>query len=142
MRKSEHDEQAAFVAMVHLQYRQRLDFVPILFFSVPNGAWLGGKSYAMLNKLRAEGLQNGVSDLIYLQPRGPYTCLTIEMKAPDKKRAQDWGLTTEQTAFIQALQWAGGRAEICFSADEAMEVFRDYMSQPTSPPPAISTNVP
>ncbi len=33
----------------------RNDFVRNLFFAVPNGAWLGGKSAAMMVKLKKEG---------------------------------------------------------------------------------------
>jgi hypothetical protein len=124
---SEHDEQAAFVNHVLWAYAIRADFARPLFFSVPNGAWLGGKQYAMINKLKAEGLTPGIADILYLQPRGEYAYLAIEMKSKDRRNEKNGGLSNEQSAFLQAAIKAGALAEVCYGADEAIAAFDFYM---------------
>jgi len=129
-RVSEHQEQAKFIAEVYLRYRLRDDFIPVLLFSVPNGLMIGGENkFAILAKFRAEGYKNGISDLIYLQPRGPYTCLCIEMKAPDQQDKKDGGISPEQAEFLAAVNEAGGCGDVCYSADHALKVFAAYMAQ-------------
>ncbi len=129
-RISEHDEQASFVAEVSMRYASRDDFIPTLLFAVPNGAWLGGANpHALMAKYRKEGFRNGVADLIYLQPRGPYSFLCIEMKAQDQRNKRDGGLSEEQATFLAAVSAAGGCADTCYGAEHAMIVFSAYMSE-------------
>lgn len=126
-RISEHDEQANFFSAVGVTYLHRADFVRILLFSVPNGMWIGGKNpYAMMNKFKAEGLQPGVSDILYLQPRGEYNCLAIEMKAQDKRNDKD-AVKPEQAEFLEAVNASGGLGEVCYGCAEALQVFDVYM---------------
>lgn len=124
---SEHTEQVAFVQYVLMQYRTRDDFIRPLFFAVPNGAWLGGKGFAVMNKLKAEGLTPGVADLLYLQPRGGYACLAIEMKTEKRINEKEGGLSAEQHTFLQAVLSAGGLSEVCYNAQEAIHAFDQYM---------------
>lgn len=127
---TEHAEQAAFVQYVHAQYSARDDFAAPLFFAVPNGAPLGKRGYTVMNKLKAEGLRPGVSDILYLQPRGDYAYLAIEMKRESRAGERDGGLSQLQSAFLQSVIRAGGLAEVCYSAEDAMAAFDDYMEQP------------
>ena len=129
-RVSEHEEQALFVEAVKRIYANRDDFIPVLMFAPPNGAWLGGANpYALMNKLKAEGFQSGVADLIYLQPRGPYNCLAIEFKAIDKREEKNGGLSEKQMEFLEQLNAAGGCADVCYGAEHALEVFAAYMAE-------------
>lgn len=58
---TEHSEQRALVL--------RLRACGIPCFSVPNGAMLGGRNkYAVLGKLKAEGLLPGAPDLVLIPP--------------------------------------------------------------------------
>lgn len=101
---SEHQHQATFVEHVLWTYRNRPDFIRRLFFAVPNGAWLGGKRPAyVMEKLKGEGLLPGVADLLYLQPRGEYAYLAIEMKTPERAKEKDAGLTEDQRDFLLAV---------------------------------------
>ncbi len=126
-RVSEHHEQANFFDRVLFDYRHREDFIAKLLFSVPNGMWIGGNNpFALMAKLKAEGLQPGVSDILYLQPRGEYNCLAIEMKALDKRNSKD-AVTPEQLEFIEAVNANGGIGEICYGCDEALNIFNTYM---------------
>jgi len=125
-RVSEHDEQVNYIREEELRYGNRADFVGALLFAVPNGAWFGGKNpWAMFAKFKAEGFKQGVSDLLYLQPRGEYAYLAIEMKARDKT-AKD--VSDEQRAFLEAVNAAGGTGDVCYGAEEAMKIFSWYMS--------------
>ena len=127
IRISEHDEQANFFFTVGVTYRQRADFIGKLLFSVPNGMWIGGSNpYAMMNKFKAEGLQPGVADILYLQPRGVYNCLAIEMKAQDKRNDKD-AVKPEQAEFLEAVNASGGWADVCYGCEEALQVFEVYM---------------
>lgn len=131
-RISEHAEQANFFSEVRFRFRNRDDFIGKLLFSVPNGMWIGGKNpYALMNKFKAEGLQPGVSDILYLQPRGEYNCLAIEMKALDKRNQAD-AVSDDQREFLEAVNAAGGYGEVCYGADEAILAFQTYMDmEPT-----------
>ena len=127
-RVSEHEEQANFFTEVKMRFGFWDDFIETLLFSVPNGMWMGGTNkFALMNKYRAEGFKNGVSDILYLQPRGGYNCLVIEMKATDKRNDND-AVTPEQSAFLAAVNGAGGIGEVCYGCDEAMELFTRYMN--------------
>ncbi len=127
-RVSEHDEQSSFFTRARLQFRGRGDFYERLLFSVPNGMWAGGSNpYALVAKFKAEGMGAGVSDILYLQPRGEYAYLAIEMKAADKRTSKG-AVSDEQMEFLEEVNAAGGMGEVCYGADEAMEIFERYMS--------------
>lgn len=119
---TEHDSQAAFVAEILYRYANDPTFVRPLFFAVPNGMWIAGKNpYALMNKYKAEGLHPGVCDVFYLQPRGGWSYLAIEMKSATGKTSP------AQDEFIRTALSVGGMAVVCRSADEAVEVFTRYM---------------
>ena len=124
---SEHQEQANFFAEARLQFRMRDDFLEPLLFSVPNGMWAGGKNkFALMAKYKREGLHAGVSDILYLQPRGKWAYLAIEMKALDRRNDAD-AVSMEQDAFLQNVKAAGGSGHVCYGAEEAMKVLTHYM---------------
>lgn len=120
---TEHSEQANFVEYILYSFGGRTDFIRPLFFSVPNGAWLAGgrNRWAVANKLKAEGLTPGVADILYLQPRGRYHFLAIEMKSPRGR------ISPEQEAFLIAVAQVGGLGVICYSSTEAITAFEVYM---------------
>lgn len=125
---SEHQEQAAFFTTILYKYRNDPHFTRPLFFSVPNGAWLGGRRpQNVMEKMKAEGLTPGVSDILYLQPRGPYSFLAIEMKRADKRNRKDGGLRPDQIEFLSSARATGAYCKVCYSADEAEQTFDTYM---------------
>lgn len=127
-RVSEHDEQATFVTQARLLYGGREDFFEPLLFSVPNGMWAGGSNpFALIAKFKAEGMREGVSDMLYLQPRGEYAYLAIEMKATDKRNSKD-AVSPAQEEFLECVNAAGGWGEVCYGADEALQILSTYMS--------------
>lgn len=125
---TEHQEQAAFFTTILYKYQHNPSFARPLFFSVPNGAWLGGRRPSnVMEKMKAEGLTPGVSDILYLQPRGPYSYLVIEMKRADQRNRKNGGLRDDQIEFLDAATVAGGYCNVCYSADEAERIFDAYM---------------
>jgi hypothetical protein len=134
---SEHEEQAAFFTMVLYKYQQHPDFARMLFFAVPNGAWLAGRRpYAVMEKMKSEGFTPGVADVLYLQPRGKYAYLVIEMKRADKRNRKNGGLRDDQLEFLKSVDAAGGMSAVCWSAEDAELIFDTYMSLPAGPHPS------
>jgi len=126
---SEHDIQAGFVAEVGYKYRLRGDFIPALFYAAVNGFWAAGEGRrrdALMSKYFAEGFRKGIPDLHYDQPRGPWTKLVIEFKRADMRGKKDGGLSQDQKEYLQAIEPYACIA-VCYTADEAMEVFNKYM---------------
>lgn len=135
---NEHIEQATFVHTVLLQYRLRADFLRPLFFSTLSGAWIAGSSRvakgALIAKYKSEGWVNGVADLLYLQPRGEYAFLALEMKTPARAKEKHGGASEEQLEWLKAARAAGAMAEICHGSEYAFEVFSKYMALPCHEP--------
>lgn len=125
---SEHDEQAAFIRTIVDTFRLRDDFIRPLFFSVPNGAVLGGNRWALANKLKNEGMYPGVADVLYLQTRGAYVFFAVEMKTEKRRREKNGGLSDKQTSWLKTAKCAGAYIAICYSADEAVNEFSYYMT--------------
>jgi hypothetical protein len=132
---SEHDEQAAFLVEARYRYRNDDSFVPELLFAVPNGMWVAGEGKrraGLIMKYRHEGLKPGVADLHYLQPRGQYPYLVIEMKRSDKKNIRNGGLTDDQMQYLTAARKAGAFVRVCYGAEEAVAALGEYMEMPPS----------
>jgi hypothetical protein len=127
---SEHNIQASFVDSVLWQYKSDPTFLRPLFFAVPNGAYLGGRSPVTFAKLKREGFLQGVADILYLQPRGVWSFMAIELKTEKRKREKDRGLSVDQVSFLDAVSEAGGLPSVCYGVDEAIEAFTLYMSRP------------
>jgi hypothetical protein len=127
-RVSEHEEQSNLFLEVRFKFMHREDYIDDLFFSVPNGMWAGGQNkWALINKFKKEGMKTGVADVLYLQPRGDYSCLAIEMKATDQRNNAD-AVSPEQSRFLASINAAGGWGEVCYGAEEAIRIFETYMS--------------
>ena len=97
-------------------------------FAVPNGEKRPKVTAAIL---KGQGVKPGVPDLILPVPRGPYHGLAIEMK-----RVKGRGPTEEQELWLDGLAGMGWRTQTCWGADEAIDLIRQYMSQPAIQLPA------
>ena len=128
---TEHQEQAGFVSEVKARYAQRPDFVAELFFAVPNGMQAGGKNkFALVAKFKAEGMNPGVFDIHYLQPRGKYPFFCLEYKRSDKRNEKNGGLSPEQVLYSVAAARAGAFVCVAYTADEGVKYFEEYMNEP------------
>ncbi len=135
-KSSEHHEQAALVDTVAFTYQHRTDFLRPLFFSTLSGAWIAGsgtRKVALIAKYKREGWVNGVADLLYLQPRGGYAYLAIEMKTEERLGEKNGGATEDQLVWLRAARLAGAMAEICHGAEMGWEVFSRYMALDFTP---------
>lgn len=111
----EHDLQTRCVTW----FRYRFPHLTPLFFSVPNG---GYRNKAEAARLKAEGANAGVSDLILQIPAGKWSSLNIEMKAGSSQRE-------EQKVYQTYVQASGGRYELCRSYEQFVVLVVGYVSQ-------------
>ena len=133
LRPTESQEQIAFVDSVLLKFSHRLDFLRPLFNATLSGHWLAGngaRKAALVEKYKREGWTNGVADILYLQPRGPYSYLAIEMKAIGRKAERNGGLSDDQCEWLDAARKVGALAMVCYGAEEAESAFCRYMEYP------------
>jgi len=92
-------------------------------YSIPNGAVIGGKNrFALINKLKAEGLEPGVADLCLAWPCGPYHGLYIEMKRMGEKQSP------KQIQWQKQLTEAGYLYCLCFSNVDAINQIKNYLA--------------
>ena len=89
-----------------------------LLYHTPNG---GSRNRIEASNLKRQGVKPGVPDLTLPVAVEPYHGLYIEMKS-EKGR-----LSTYQKEWIAALRENGFRAEVCYSANDAINVLRDYL---------------
>ena len=111
----EHDLQTRCVIWFHY----RFPHLKPLFFSVPNG---GYRNKAEAARLKAEGANAGVSDLILQLPAGKWSSLNIEMKAGSSQRE-------EQKVYQTCVQASGGRYELCRSYEQFVDLVTEYISK-------------
>ena len=115
---TEHDEQAAVCSWLDITYPD------VLYWANPNGAWLAGnasKRAAQMNKLKAEGLLPGVSDLTVFEPRPPYSCLFLEMKTRSGRP------TDNQLWFLRQVEARGAFGAVAYGFEEAKEIIEKYL---------------
>lgn len=113
VKHTEHDIQAACIKWFRLQYPR---LAPLLF-AVPNGT---NKSKTARMMFKAEGLTAGVSDLLFLLPRGGYHGLCIEMKTRTGRQS------AEQKAWQAAVEAQGYLYVVIRSLDEFMKIITNY----------------
>ena len=140
----EHEEQASFVTEVKYRFRNNPTFIEELFFSVPNGIFVGGGSRggrsATIAKQKAEGFNLGVADILYLQPRGLHPYMAIEMKRQGRQNRKDGEMRPDQILFRDAALKVGAYHIIAYGADEAILQFATYMLLPAVTPIFISSS--
>ncbi len=72
-------------------------------------------------RLKAMGMKSGISDLFFAKPTDEYSCLAIEMKS--SVRAV---VSPEQKDFLAHVKRIGGRAEICYTAQQAINLIKQH----------------
>ncbi len=114
---SEHDIQKLFC--------NYMDLKKIVYFAIPNGIFLKDKksSYAIMNKMKAEGFKNGVPDLFIAHATKLYNGLFIEMKTKTGK------VSKVQKEWIDKLNKQGYKAVVCNSLDNAIKETDNYLKE-------------
>lgn len=113
---SEHNHQVAVFQWSEYQFKVMPELA--LMYAIPNG---GKRTKFQGAWLKAEGLKSGVPDICLPVARGDFIGLYIEMKF-DKNKP-----TPNQLAWHDALRKERHRVEVCYSAEEAIEVIKDYL---------------
>lgn len=125
-RQSAHNESTLQQACVHW-FRTAHPGRALLLFAVPNGGFRIAREAA---RMYAEGVVAGVSDLIYLEPRGSFGALCIEMKTTAKASRQ----SSRQIEWQQAAERAGNRYVVCRTFDEFRQAVEEYLALPSKAP--------
>lgn len=125
----ESEEQAVFFAEATYLYRNRSDFNRLLLFATFNG-----EVWRSFYKVMRAGLTAGVSDILYLQPRGPYPYFACELKSIDRRSAKDGGVTPAESRWLQAAREEGAFVVVSYGADEVLQHFARYMEFPSTHP--------
>lgn len=98
-------------------------YYPILrwMHAIPNG---GKRNPREAARLKAQGVKSGVSDICLPLPMGGYHGLYIELK----RRKQDGTskVSKNQTAFCRDMTTLGYKAVVCYGANEAIQVIKEY----------------
>lgn len=95
-----------------------LDKNDILYYAIPNGA---RRNKIEAYNLKRSGLKPGVPDICIPIGNKDYHALYIEMKVENNKP------TDAQNYWIRRLNNKGNLAKVCYSAEEAKRVVRDYL---------------
>lgn len=91
-----------------------------LMFHIPNG---GSRNEIEAKHLKAQGVKAGVPDLCLPVPMGECHGLYIEMKYGRNKP------TPMQREWLEALRQQGYKTAVCYGADEAIAVLKEYLGQ-------------
>ena len=75
-------------------------------------------------KCKRAGMKKGVLDIFFLDPRGGYYGLIIELKIPGNDA------TPEQIIAIEEYNMDGFHAKVCVGADAVINVFKWYIKLP------------
>lgn len=107
----------------NLVLKLRWLYPDILFFSIPNG---GKRAKSEARTIVLEGAEKGTPDLFIAEPKGNYHGLFIEMKRQDEKHSKISENQQEKLAKLLARKY---RAEICYSAQEALQIIKVYLEK-------------
>ena len=111
---SEEQMQMAVIAWADSQNHPALKWL----FHVPNG---GHRDQATAGRMKAAGVRRGCPDLWLPWRTGAANGLCIEMKRRPNRA------TPEQLAWLEHLNGEGWRTEVCYSAQAAIDVLRQYL---------------
>ena len=118
LKTSEHAEQKAVIswwAIAHKSY----GLPEFALYAVPNAS---KRTPKMASWMKCEGLRKGMLDLSLDAPKGGFSGLRIEMKIKPNSVSQ------EQAQVINYLAGAGYAVQVCWSATEAIELIKRYLS--------------
>lgn len=114
--RSEDTEQMGVIAWCSWKRQQYPELA--LLHHCPNG---GRRNKAEAVKLKQMGVVAGVPDLHLPVPKGIYNGLYIEMKHGEGR------LEKEQRTFLKAAAGYGNYCVVCYGAEEAIGIIKDYL---------------
>lgn len=113
MKEKEHELQVQCVSW----FRYRYPYLRPLFYSVPNG---GLRNKAVASKLKAEGLNPGISDLVLDLPSYNYHGLKIEMKSGTEQ-------SEEQKIYQITVEASGYKYIVCKSLEDFIQTITEWI---------------
>lgn len=123
---SEHSIQAAFIRWTTIAVKEYPELANL--FAVPNGGLRpfavdrkGNRYSPIARKMKAEGVKEGVPDLLLLAARGEYHGLAIEVKRPGGR------LSASQAEWHMRLIQEGYLVKVCYSVDEMIAITKQYL---------------
>ena len=98
-------------------------------FAIPNGAWLAGGAtgpcrFANANKLKREGLEPGVPDILIAFPSSSFSGAAFELKRKPNT------VSTLQIDWLRRLTNAGWYCVVCWSTEELIKETERYFDEP------------
>lgn len=129
----EHEEQVVVVEWIETQNRiaslyKSKDLSPVLFSAIANGHYQA--SYKQKSKLKAEGMNSGVPDLLFIVPPERSKTSKSLMIWIEMKRRQGASLSESQKQWIDAIDSIEGGsvgAFVCYGSDEAIQILKDLI---------------
>lgn len=115
----EHDEQVKLFEWAEIMSKKYKDLE--LLFAIPNGAFFFN-NWKVIKKMKAEGLKKGVPDVFLPVKNEEYGGLWIEMKVGSNKASE------AQQEWMKRLKEQGYQCEVCYGAEEAIEVICKYLN--------------
>lgn len=113
---TEHQIQSAFIYWVRLNEKKYLELR--LLFAVPNG---GVRNIATAARLKKEGVNPGIPDIIFPVPRRSFTGFAIEFKRPR-------GIVSKkQKEKIEMLRKENWSVHVIDNTMDAIELLRWYI---------------
>lgn len=129
----EHDEQVTVINWLatendHASLFKKRNLPPLLYSAIANGHYQ--QSIKQQRKLKAEGMNSGVPDLLIIVPQerskvGMRLMLWIEMK-----RREGGTVSASQQEWIDAINALDGGnvgAFVCYGSDEAIALLKDLI---------------
>lgn len=101
------------------QYQTSVHPELLLLHHCPNG---GSRNKVEAAKLKQMGVKAGIPDLHLPVQKGEYTGLYIEMKYGEGR------IEKMQREFLKAAAGYGNYCVVCYGAEEAINVIRDYLN--------------
>jgi len=117
-KKSEHSIQAAFFMNLALNQEKCPLLVSNLIFAVPNGGLRNKRTAA---GMKAEGVKEGVADVLVLIGSKGYSCLALEFKTQIGKQ------TKKQKEFQALIENQNGLYKVVRSLRGATDVLGSYL---------------
>jgi hypothetical protein len=113
---TEHQEQAALVKRLTLHPLTK----DVVYFAIPNA---GKRNPAAGARMKAEGMQAGAPDLVFLAARGAYHGLAIEMK-----RRTGGSISPEQASLLRRIGAHGYATAVCRGHEAAWAALETYLA--------------
>ena len=103
-----------------------LDSKGVLWTATANGGSLRGGAQGW-NKLKAQGVKNGVPDILIFEPRHTFYGIAIELKRRDWRMRKDDHVAV-QAQYLKAMERKGWFVMFAAGAEEAISVLQWYLA--------------